>query len=1017
MKTFILRVCSLLYIMLSFGMYHTCLGQSTYPRLLNDVFTAVQGDVQFFTLSPDGSHAVYLADHDTDSVYELYSAPLAGGTPVKLNSTLVPGGSVHISFQISADSSRVVYLADQDTDGIFELYSVTISGGTPVKLNGALVPGRSVLDFQISADSSRVVYRADQDADDVFELYSVPLAGGTAVKLNSTLVSGGWVLGIFQISADSSRVVYRADQSTDGVYEIYSVPLAGGTPVKLNGTLVSGGSVESDFRISVDSSRVVYRSYQDNNYIYELFSVPLVGGAQVKLNNALVSGGDVFNFQISADSSRVIYRADQDTDNVNELYSVAINGGTPVKLNGALVSGGDVMSGFQISAVGSRVVYQADQSTDNTFELYSVAINGGTPVKLNGTLVSGGDVEGTFQISADGSCVVYQADQDADNTLELYSVAISGGSPVKLNSTLVSGGNVNDFQLSADGSRVVYRADQITDNAFELYSVAITGGTPVKLNGALVMGGNVLSGFLISADSCSIVYRAAQERAGADLYVWRAQAIWTSSGGAWPETLNWQAGVEPDATLEAVIARSAWVRVPFGSTSAAANSLVLGGGGGLSIVELVDGAVLELRHGALLGAGASLRGDGMFDLGVTPLFLPSDADIRAGAGQYLTLQSGRVESAGRILALGTAFEACALEFSGALSNRADTGVITGHDAILFFAQGVANSGSMIFGSGINDVIGQVDNLPGGRITVSGGALAIFYEDVANNGVINVSAAGDTRSTAVFFGALSGNGISGGGEVFIEGDARPGFSPGVMTFGGDVSFGPMAVLDIEIGGTAPGTGYDRIAVAGQLMLGGTLRVRLANNFVPEAGAAFDLWDAGSASGQFSAEELPPLPAGRFWHVAELAATGVLRVGLTPESYAEYALFYGVTGGAADDQDGDRIPNLVEYLLGTNPLSADPAATGLRLWRVPVGTLVQFDMTAPSGSDLIVELQAATTLAAGGDWTTLSTRTGNGPWSGSISIEQNVIGAGLVQVDAVEPLSGTSRFYRYIIRLAL
>ena len=85
-----------------------------------------------FQISPDSSRVVYVADQDADDVLELYSVPITGGYSAKLNGILTPGGNVFAgttsSFQISPDSSRVVYVADQDTDDIFELYSVPITG-------------------------------------------------------------------------------------------------------------------------------------------------------------------------------------------------------------------------------------------------------------------------------------------------------------------------------------------------------------------------------------------------------------------------------------------------------------------------------------------------------------------------------------------------------------------------------------------------------------------------------------------------------------------------------------------------------------------------------------------------------------------------------------------------------------------------------------------------------------------------------------------------------------------------
>ena len=43
--------------------------------------------------------------------------------------------------QSSPDSSTVVYIADQDTDDVFELYSVALADGEVTKLSDALVEG------------------------------------------------------------------------------------------------------------------------------------------------------------------------------------------------------------------------------------------------------------------------------------------------------------------------------------------------------------------------------------------------------------------------------------------------------------------------------------------------------------------------------------------------------------------------------------------------------------------------------------------------------------------------------------------------------------------------------------------------------------------------------------------------------------------------------------------------------------------------------------------------------------
>ena len=142
----------------------------------------------------------------TSKVYSQSAESIEFEPPVKLNSPLVTSGNL-LDSQISSDSQWVVYRADQDIDGVSEIYSIPIAGGEPTKLNPALVSGGNVLlSFKISPDSKRVVYAADQDTDNVVELYSVPITGGEAIKLNSDLVAGGGVsffASDYQISPNS----------------------------------------------------------------------------------------------------------------------------------------------------------------------------------------------------------------------------------------------------------------------------------------------------------------------------------------------------------------------------------------------------------------------------------------------------------------------------------------------------------------------------------------------------------------------------------------------------------------------------------------------------------------------------------------------------------------------------------------------------------------------------------------------------------------------------------------------
>lgn len=308
--------------------------------------------------------------------------------------------------------------------------------------------------------------------------------------------------------------------------------------------------------------------------------------------------------------------------------------------------------------------------------------------------------------------------------------------------------------------------------------------------------------------------------------------------------------------------------------------------------------------------------------------------VRVAAGQQMEIlgASGTNVNNGLIDVDGGA-----IEFGRLVTNSSanpSTGLIAARNATLRFNGNLANSGSMTFTAGVSDVFGDITNqnnlATAGRIVVTGGAQANFFDDVVNNGVIQVSATGGLESTAVFLGSFSGNGVAGGGHVFLEGDTRPGFSPGTMAFGGDVSFGPLSTLDIEIGGLAGGTQFDRVTVADTASLDGSLNVSLLNGFKPVIGSSFQILAAsGGMSGSFSQLALPALAGGASWNIV----------------YGSHAVTLYV-GGVLGDFNLDGVVDTADYtkwrdLLGSNSLAADASGNGtvgpedLNVWKANFG----------------------------------------------------------------------------------
>jgi Tol biopolymer transport system component len=339
----------------------------------------VDGDAKlYFKISPDSSRVVFVADQTTDGVDELFSVPIDGGSVINISGPMVLGGNIFnptadAGFFISPDSSRVVFIADKTDDTVYQLYSVPIAGGTVVNISGSMVSGGDVQGIvgprvEISADSTRVVFIADKTTDGTDELFSVPITGGTVTNLSGSMVSGGQVRR-FRITPDGSKVVFNAQKPPNTEGRLFSVAIDGGAITTLSDPLIDGNAL-GEILVSPDSRRVVYRT---SGGIYEIYSVSILGGAITKISD--IPSSNSFDFSISPDGKRVLFLGDPNVYEMYELFSAPIAGGTVTTLSGPIVSGGRVFS-YAISADSARVVFHADKTTDEVDELWRVQIGG-----------------------------------------------------------------------------------------------------------------------------------------------------------------------------------------------------------------------------------------------------------------------------------------------------------------------------------------------------------------------------------------------------------------------------------------------------------------------------------------------------------------------------------------------------------------------------------------------------------------------------------------------------------------
>lgn len=437
--------------------------------------------------------------------------------------------------------------------------------------------------------------------------------------------------------------------------------------------------------------------------------------------------------------------------------------------------------------------------------------------------------------------------------------------------------------------------------------LAIVG--TATLNAPLAIAGGTLSVGQLTNAAMLDFSTGTLNITGSDLLV--------GSGGAFGASLN----VAPTAALHVsggtLIAAGALTSVADGGTL---SSQTIVNNGEL----LLGGSTASATVGVSLTNGGMLRGAGRVSGAVTNLAAGS---IVADAGQRLNLLGPTLANAGHVIATGGLTGQAEIDFDGAVTNAAGTGLISAANGQLRFNGGLANAGGLAVTGGAGHVYGNIINT--GELLVTGGATATFYGDVVQNGVLRVSKVGDTTSVAVFLGAVTGSGGStGDGDIFFEGDLRPGNSPAQVTYSNNVFFGLNSQIDIELGGLTVGAQYDQIVVGGALTLGGALDVQLINGFTPAAGQNFTIATAaGGISGSFSDMLLPNLP-GLAWVLQRQPTSLVLSV------RAATADFDG--NGRVDGRD------FMAWQRGLGRISATPAdgdgngdglvnAADLTIWR--------------------------------------------------------------------------------------
>ena len=672
-------------------------------------------------------------------------------------------------------------------------------------------------------------------------------------------------------------------------------------------SITDGGNVSNTYgHVGYDTTgsgtatvRGVGSAWTNSSYLY-------VGESGAGALN-IADGGRVSNThgylgkQSDSEGEATVSGAGSAWTNSSYLYVGYEGTGTLSITNGGRVSSTYGYMGQVSGSSGEATVSGAGSVWDNDYGVYVGYSGTGT---LN--VANGGEVTNTTGYigrysGSSGEVAVSGAGSTWINGLTLYvgregagTLSITDGGSVSNAAGYVGYGSGSEGTVTVGGTASSWtNSEALNVGHAGTGTVTITDGGAVNVAKALTIGVNSTSDGTINLEGGSLTAETIAVGGGAASFNWTGGTlgITGSSGLRLDSTGLLGANVTIDAGKGLKVAAETDVRsgVTLAVTGGTFSTDVLD----VSGTALLRGGVITLGRTFAVGNGGKLEIAGQdVTLTISPklnsgcelvfddttLTMPS---LALPSGGSLDLDSGKISAAGTfdnegVVRMGDT-GAAVIRANGLLNN----GVIMGKGTIQAEVDNRVNmgfSGDVFFTEDVKN------NDESALITISGGAGATFYEDVINHGELRVG----VGCTATFYGELSGNGTTGTGTVYLDGDMRPGASPGEMAFGGDLVFGMAASLETELAGTSPGTEYDVLDVAGELNLAGTLNVVLIDGFDPEFGDTFDLLDWGALHGTFNTVNLPRLDPGLVWNTSGLYSDGTLAVVPEPATLSLLAL---------------------------------------------------------------------------------------------------------------------------------
>ncbi|MBI3848159.1 MAG: HYR domain-containing protein [Planctomycetes bacterium] len=430
----------------------------------------------------------------------------------------------------------------------------------------------------------------------------------------------------------------------------------------------------------------------------------------------------------------------------------------------------------------------------------------------NRRLVAALDNQGLFDVDRNAS---WEPLSGSTNNVNTGQIDVSGGT---LNINMLGNVVTNSGAITIAGAATVATVPNLGASGTFTFAAggSITGAGTLDFNGLSLANVNVP----FTNTLAELKFRNCADVSG--LATLTNQTVITQTGG------RMNAPVVNDSGATYVIRGGSNLRInsSFDNRSGALLSFEGGSGFGTVSLTVADGTTLT-NHGEIRLVNASaLAGDVTLTVSAGSLVNQTDGLISFPAGTTGTRTlTAQLDNRGRVdiqfpVTINKASADHVNESSGEIDIVGGNLIVTQSTTTPTFD----NAGTIAISAG------RVLDVNGGTLTNSGSGI------ISGNGTID--SAGTTFSNAAI--------------------VRPGSPIGIETFTGPYPQTATGRLEIEIGGTTPGTQHDRVDVTGAATLTGTLQVTFVNGFVPVPGQSFTVLSAATRTGTFSGVDVIGYP---------------------------------------------------------------------------------------------------------------------------------------------------------------